>query len=91
MKKRDIGAEVLESIREIKKGGGRRTIISRSKTAGDIKRFRERMKLSQAEFAELIGVNKRTLQEWEQGRRKPSGPAFALLRIVQKHPEALVG
>jgi len=45
MKKRDIGAEVLESIREMKKGGGRRTIMSRSKTAGDIKRFRKKMRM----------------------------------------------
>jgi putative transcriptional regulator len=43
--------------------------------------------LSQAKFAKLIGVSMRTLQEWEQGRKRPSGPAAALLRIVARHPD----
>lgn len=46
--------------------------------------------LSQAQFARLIGVSLRTLQEWEQGRKKPSGPASALLRIVASNPEVVV-
>ena len=46
--------------------------------------------LSQAQFAKLIGVSLRTLQEWEQGRKRPSGPAAALLRLVARDPE-LVG
>ncbi len=45
--------------------------------------------LSQAEFAKLLGVSKRTLQEWEQGRKEPSGPARLLLKIVIRHPEVL--
>ena len=46
--------------------------------------------LSQAQFAKLIGVSLRTLQEWEQGRKRPSGPAAALLRIVSRDPEVVV-
>jgi len=45
--------------------------------------------LSQAQFARLIGVSLRTLQEWEQGRKRPSGPASALLRIVASNPEVV--
>jgi putative transcriptional regulator len=45
--------------------------------------------LSQARFAKLIGVSVRTLQEWEQGRKRPSGPAEALLRIVAREPDVL--
>ena len=45
--------------------------------------------LSQAQFAKLIGVSLRTLQEWEQGRKRPSGPAAALLRIVARDPEVV--
>ncbi len=47
-------------------------------------------RLSQAEFAATLGVSKRTLEQWEQGRRKPSGTAKQLLRIAERHPEVLV-
>lgn len=46
--------------------------------------------LSQTQFAHLIGVSVRTLQQWEQGRRSPSGAAKTLLRVVEKHPEFLL-
>ena len=46
--------------------------------------------LSQAEFAAALGVSKRTLEQWEQGRREPSGAARQLLRIAERHPEVLV-
>ena len=49
--------------------------------------IRAKLKLSQAAFAGLMGVSLRTVQDWEQGRRKPSGPAEALLRIAQQKPE----
>jgi putative transcriptional regulator len=45
--------------------------------------------LSQARFAELLGVSKRMLQQWEQGRRKPSGAARTLLELVERHPKVL--
>jgi len=52
-----------------------------------VKAIRERTKLSQSEFALLMGVSVKTLQNWEQARREPRGPAAALLRIVEKAPE----
>jgi putative transcriptional regulator len=49
--------------------------------------IRRNLALSQAAFAELVGVSLRTVQDWEQGRRQPSGPAKSLLRIAEQHPE----
>ncbi len=87
MKKRDIGKEILESIRAIKSGKGKRLKVDVPK---NITAIREKMGLSQSEFAELLCVSIRTLQDWEQGRRKPSGPAYALLRVAVRNPKALV-
>jgi putative transcriptional regulator len=56
----------------------------------DIRKIRTRQGLSQSEFALLIGVSVDTLQNWEQGRRRPEGPARALLRIADVHPEAVL-
>jgi putative transcriptional regulator len=56
----------------------------------DVKALRERAGVSQAEFARLIGVSSRTLQNWEQHRARPSGPARALLKIVAVNPQAAV-
>ena len=53
----------------------------------EVKDIREKMGLSQNRFATLIGVSKRTLENWEQGRRHPTGPAKALLRIVDADPQ----
>lgn len=52
----------------------------------EIKKVRQKLNISQNEFALMIGVSVRTLQNWEQGRRKPEGPAKALLRIASKNP-----
>lgn len=83
--KRNIGVEILEGIREIKRGEhGRVTNIP------SVSSVRERTGLSQARFAQLLGVSVRTLQEWEQGRRAPSGAARTLLLIAQKNPRALL-
>jgi len=87
MKKRDIGKEILDGIKAIKRGEGRRFKVE---APSDVKNTRENLHLSQSAFAALMGVSTRTLQEWEQGRRQPSGPASALLRIANKHPEALL-
>lgn len=59
-------------------------------TALDVKELRESLHKSQSEFAKMIGVSVATLQNWEQGRRKPVGPAQALLRVVQKQPAAVL-
>jgi putative transcriptional regulator len=56
----------------------------------DIKEIRLRLKKSQAEFALMIGVSLATLQNWEQGRRFPEGPARALLKVAAEKPEAVI-
>jgi putative transcriptional regulator len=55
----------------------------------DVKRIRANYKLSQGEFAALLGISVATLRNWEQGRRAPEGPARILLQVAAKHPEAL--
>lgn len=87
MSKRDIAEEILESVRAIKRGEGTRREVAEP----DAKTAREKSGLSQAAFAALLGVSLRTLQDWEQGRRKPRGPARSLLRVAERHPEALRG
>ena len=82
--KRNIGMEILKGIREIKRGEHGRVI-----TVPPVSTVRESTGLSQSHFAELLGVSVRTLQEWEQGRRAPSGAARTLLRIVAKNPHIL--
>lgn len=83
--KRNIGLEILEGIREIKRGEHGRVI-----NVPSVASVRERVGLSQSRFAQLLGVSVRTLQEWEQGRRAPSGAARTLLLIAQKNPAALL-
>lgn len=83
--KRDIGAEILEGLRELKRGEHGRVI-----NVPDVTRIREKTGLSQARFAELLGVSVRTLQDWEQGRRAPSGAARTLLLVADRNPCALL-
>ena len=83
--KRNIGLEILEGIREIKRGA-----YGRVRTVPSVQSIREKTGLSQSRFAELLGVSPRTLQEWEQGRRAPSGAARPLLLIAEKNPRALL-
>jgi len=83
--KRNIGLEILEGIREIKDG-----VHGRVTNIPSVSAVRERTGLSQARFAQLLGVSVRTLQEWEQGRRAPSGAARTLLLVAQKKPRALL-
>jgi len=82
--KRNIGLEILEGIREIKRGEHGR--VTKVPPVADV---RERTGLSQSEFARLLGVSVRTLQEWEQGRRAPSGAARTLILIAAKNPRTL--
>jgi putative transcriptional regulator len=56
----------------------------------DIRAIREAAKISQSQFAKLIGVNVRTLQNWEQHRTRPTGPARALLKIVASNPKSAI-
>jgi len=92
MAKRDIGQEILDGIREVKdyKAGKKALRVRSLKTPSSPKVIRQRLKLSQSAFAGLMGVSLRTVQDWEQGRRKPSGPAVALLRIAEQKPEVFL-
>jgi len=56
----------------------------------DVRAIREKYGLSQTKFAKLLGISPATLRNWEQGRRKPEGPARILLFIADKHPEAVL-
>ena len=89
MNKRDIGAEILEGLVEIKKfkAGALKLRTTELSEPSDPKVIRSKLNLSQSAFAGLLGVSMRTLQDWEQGRRSPLGPAVALLRIAEQHPE----
>ena len=84
---RDVWREVLEGVKEIKAGGGKRKKLE---PASGVGRVRLKSGLSQAQFAAALGVSKRTLEQWEQGRREPSGAAQTLLRIAERHPEVLL-
>lgn len=83
--RRDIGAEILSGIQELKRGD-----LGRVVNLPSISGVREGMGLSQAQFARLLGVSVRTLQEWEQGRRAPSGAARTLILIASRNPKALL-
>jgi len=83
---RDLGQEILQGIQEIRKGKTGRRYTAQS---FPIIRAREKLGLSQSQFAELLGVSVRTLQDWEQGRREPSGAAKTLLKVAERHPEVL--
>ena len=84
--KRDIGAELLQAIRDVKAGkyGAKYKV-----DANDIVAARVKCGLSQSQFAAALRISPRTLQQWEQGRRQPSGAAETLLKIVARHPEVL--
>ena len=84
--KRNIGAELLASVREMK--AGKVGHVHRVPVSV-ITEARARSGLSRQKFAELLGVSPRTLQEWEQGRRHPSGAARSLLAIAARRPDVL--
>jgi putative transcriptional regulator len=83
--KRNLGREILEGVRQLKRGEHGRIV-----NVPSVASIREKSGLSQPRFAELLGVSVRTLQEWEQGRRAPSGAARTLLSIASKNPRLLV-
>jgi len=92
MSDRDIGLEILEGLQEIKafKAGELKLKTRELKEPSPAKEIRSRLNLSQAAFAALMGVSLRTIQDWEQGRREPCGPAKSLLRIAERHPEVFL-
>lgn len=85
-KTRNLGHEILQGLQDIKAGRSGRRFTAASYP---IIRAREKAGLSQAQFAALLGVSVRTLQEWEQGRREPSGAAKTLIKIAELHPSVL--
>jgi len=85
-KGRNIGQEIVDGIRDIKAGRvGRRFTVE----SYPIVRAREKAGLSQSQFAALLGVSVRTLQEWEQGRREPSAAAKTLIKVAELNPSIL--
>lgn len=82
---RNIGQEILDAVLEIREGGGRHFQVAVPAAV----EARHNVGLSQAEFAKLLGVSKRTIQEWEQGRREPSGAAQSLIKIAMERPDVL--
>ncbi len=80
-------ADLLQSVREMKAGTFAR---STPVPVTEALQARAKMYLSQSQFAKLLGVSVRTLQEWEQGRKKPTGAAQTLLRVAVQTPQALL-
>lgn len=80
-------ADLLASVQQMKAGQAARVTET---TLSPVTAARHAVGLSQAQFAGLMGVSVRTLQQWEQGRRSPSGAAKTLLRVAEKHPEFLL-
>lgn len=85
-KSRDLNAELLEAVEDIQGG---RVVRHAVEPRSPVARARVNAGLSQAEFAHLLGVSKRTLEQWEQGRREPSGAAKTLIKVAERHPEIL--
>lgn len=81
--KRDLAAELLQSVKEMK--AGQVHVVS-----SPVIEARQKTGLSQSQFAVLMGVSVRTLQGWEQGRKQPSGAARTLLAIASTNPKALL-
>jgi len=90
--KKELFDELVESVKEagrIRKGSAKPSRVFRYGPV-EVKRIRKKLHVSQSQFAMMIGVSKATLQNWEQGRRKPEGPAKALLHVVDKNPGAVL-
>lgn len=83
--KRNLGREILQGLCELKRGEHGRVI-----NVPDVASVRGKTGLSQSRLAALLGVSVRTLQDWEQGRRAPSGAARTLLLIAARNPGALL-
>ena len=81
-----LGLKLLKSVKQMKaRNFARATEVA----VNEVVEARQSTGMSQSEFALALSISKRTLQEWEQGRRAPSGAAQALIRIARKHPEVV--
>ena len=83
---RNLGEELLAAVRQMKAGKAAR--VHHVKMP-EVLEARVRSGLSQQQFADVLGVSRRTLEAWEQGRRRPTGAARSLLTIAARHPEIL--
>ena len=90
--KKQMFEELLGSVREAGSilRGERKPSRRVAFASPSVRTIRERTSLSQSEFAQLIGVSVKTLQNWEQDRRRPTGPAAALLSIIDHDPALAV-
>jgi putative transcriptional regulator len=91
--KKELFAELLQSVKEaaaIERGAAKPSRKFEVKTANDVVRVRHKLGLPQVKFAKLLGISEDTLQNWEQGRRQPAGPAKVLLKIAAKHPKIVL-
>jgi putative transcriptional regulator len=91
--KKELFEELTRSLREageIKRGTLRPSRVFHIDPKNDLVRVRGKLGLSQSQFASLLGISADTLQNWEQGRREPTGPAKVLLKIALKHPRLLL-
>ncbi len=90
--KKELFEQLLDSVKEagaIRRGVKKPSRVFKYKPE-DIKNIREKLHLSQSKFALMIGVSISTLQNWEQGRRYPEGPARALLKVASTKPKAVL-
>lgn len=83
----ELGQKLLKSVREMQ--AGKKARVSQV-IPNEVAVARSKTGLTQVEFAKALNISKRTLQEWEQGRRKPSGAASALIQIASLHPEIIL-
>lgn len=86
-KKRNLFEEIREGLEAYRTHP--RKLARRELPPADVRAIRERFGMSQADMATFLSVSKRTLENWEQGRRGPTGPAQTLLRIMQREPQAV--
>ena len=91
--KKELFEELLESVKQaqaIEQGALKPARTFRVNPITDLVKVRGKLGLSQSKFAAVLGISADTLQNWEQGRRSPTGPAKVLLKIATRHPEILL-
>ena len=91
--RKELFNELLQSVKEaaaIERGDAKPSRIFEIKSGDDVARVRKKLGLPQTRFAQLLGISEDTLQNWEQGRRKPTGPAKVLLKIAARYPKIVL-
>jgi putative transcriptional regulator len=91
--KKELFDELLQSVNEavaVERGTAKPSREFEVNPANDVLRLRTKLGLPQTKFARLLGISEDTLQNWEQGRRKPAGPAKVLLKIAARHPKIVL-